>query len=213
MLGKLIVISGFSGAGKGTIVNYLMEHFSNYALSISATSRTKRPGEEEGTHYFFVSKDQFEDMIAGGELLEYAKYNDNYYGTPKSFVLEQLSKGKSVILEIEINGALQVKEKFNDAVLIFITTPSYDDLCNRLSARGTETAQQINNRLKIAVNEASGVEKYDYIIVNNEVEKSATLVNGIVCEDKATIDELISTRQNTIDIIRTIENNIKTNIK
>ena len=212
MLGKLIVISGFSGAGKGTIVNYLMEHFSNYALSISATSRTKRPGEEEGTHYFFVSKEKFEDMISKEELLEYAKYNDNYYGTPRNFVIEQLNKGKNVILEIEINGAVQIKKKFNEAVLIFITTQSYDILHNRLSTRGTETKEQINNRLKIAVNEASGVEKYDYIIINDEVERSAALINGIVCEDETIINELTSSRQSTIDTIRTIENTIKTKI-
>ena len=151
-------------------------------------------------------------MISKEELLEYAKYNDNYYGTPRNFVIEQLNKGKNVILEIEINGALQIKKKFNEAVLIFITTQSYDILHNRLSTRGTETKEQINNRLKIAVNEASGVEKYDYIIINDEVERSAALINGIVCEDETIINELTSSRQSTIDTIRTIENTIKTKI-
>lgn len=213
MLGKLIVISGFSGAGKGTIVKHLMEHFNNYALSISATSRNKRPGEQEGIHYFFVSKDKFEDMISHDELLEYAKYNENYYGTPKSFVAKQLSEGKNVILEIEINGALQVKKKFNDAILIFITAPSYESLVDRLRTRGTETIEQINNRLKIALNEASVLSEYSYIIINRDVERSATLIDGIVNDNSESIDIVSSTRTDVMDIIRSIENSIKTYVK
>ena len=165
--GILIVLSGFSGSGKGTIMKELMKKYSEqYALSISATTRSPRPGETDGVEYFFKTKEQFEKMIADDELIEYAKYVDNYYGTPKAYVEEQLAAGKDVILEIEIQGALKVKEKFPDTLLMFVTPPSAEELKNRLVGRGTEEMSVIESRLSRAVEEAQGIEAYDYLIVN-----------------------------------------------
>ena len=137
--GILIVVSGFSGSGKGTIMKELLKQYDNYALSISATTRNPRPGEEDGREYFFKTVEDFEKMIAKEELIEYARYVDNYYGTPRAYVEEQLEAGKDVILEIEIQGALKVKEKFPDTLLLFVTPPSAEELKSRLVGRGTET--------------------------------------------------------------------------
>ena len=159
--GILIVLSGFSGSGKGTIMKELMKKYSDqYALSISATTRSPRPGETDGVEYFFRTKEQFEKMIADDELIEYAKYVDNYYGTPKAYVEEQLAAGKDVILEIEIQGALKVKEKFPDTLLMFVTPPSAEELKNRLVGRGTEEmsatlAQRLSSGKKKALAGAS----------------------------------------------------------
>ena len=130
--GILIVVSGFSGSGKGTIMRELLKKYDNYALSVSATTRAPRPGEEEGREYFFKSTEEFEKMIAKDELIEYARYVDNYYGTPRVYVEEQLEAGKDVVLEIEIQGALKVKEKFPDTLLLFVTPPSAQELRSRL---------------------------------------------------------------------------------
>ena len=135
--GILIVVSGFSGAGKGTIMKELLEKYDNYALSVSATTRKPRPGEEEGKAYFFKTREEFEKMIAKDELIEYARYVENYYGTPRMYVEEQLKAGKDVILEIEIQGALKVKEKFPDTLLLFVTPPTAAELKRRLAGRGT----------------------------------------------------------------------------
>ena len=149
--GKLIVISGFSGAGKGTLMKELMrQHQERYALSVSATTRKPRVGEQDGVDYFFVTKERFEAMIEGGELVEYAQYVGNYYGTPKAYVEEQMAAGKNVILEIEIQGALKIKERFADAVLMFVTAPSARVLHDRLVGRGTETPEVIAARLSRA---------------------------------------------------------------
>ena len=137
--GCLVIISGFSGAGKGTVVKALMERFDCYALSISATTRQPRPGEENGREYFFKTKEEFEELIRQDALYEYAQYVSNYYGTPKAYVEEQLEAGKDVILEIEVQGALKVKEKNPDALLLFVTPPSAQELKRRLEGRGTET--------------------------------------------------------------------------
>ena len=168
--GILIVVSGFSGAGKGTIMKALLERYDNYALSISATTRNPRPGEEEGKAYFFKTTEEFEKMIAKDDLIEYAMYVGNYYGTPKAYVEEQLRAGKDVILEIEIQGALKVKEKFPDTLLLFVTPPSAAELEHRLRGRGTETEEVIKNRLKRAVEEAEYMDRYDYILVNDDLE-------------------------------------------
>ena len=141
--GILIVVSGFSGSGKGTIMKELLKQYDNYALSISATTRNPRPGEEDGREYFFKTVEDFEKMIAKEELIEYARYVDNYYGTPRAYVEEQLEAGKDVILEIEIQGALKVKEKFPDTLLLFVTPPSAEELKSRLVGRGTETMDVI----------------------------------------------------------------------
>lgn len=168
--GILIVVSGFSGAGKGTLMKRLLEEYDNYALSISATTRSPRPGEVHGREYFFKSTEEFEKMIAQDELIEYAKYVSNYYGTPKEYVMEQLDAGKDVILEIEIQGALKVKEKYPDTLLLFVTPPSAQVLKDRLVGRGTETMDVIESRMKRAVEESQGVEAYDYLIVNDDLE-------------------------------------------
>lgn len=149
--GILIVVSGFSGSGKGTIMKELLKQYDNYALSISATTRNPRPGEKDGREYFFKTVEDFEKMIAKEELIEYARYVDNYYGTPRAYVEEQLDAGKDVILEIEIQGALKVKEKFPDTLLLFVTPPSAEELKNRLVGRGTETMDVIEFRMKRAI--------------------------------------------------------------
>ena len=169
--GVLAVVSGFSGAGKGTLMKALLsEHADQYALSISATTRGPREGEVDGREYFFKTKDQFEQMIAEDALIEHACYVGNYYGTPKSYVMEQLEAGKNVILEIEIQGALKVKERFPDTLLLFVTPPSAGELERRLRGRGTETDEVIKSRLKRAVEEAEFMDRYDYILVNDELE-------------------------------------------
>lgn len=168
--GILAVVSGFSGAGKGTLMKELLSEYSDqYALSISATTRAPREGEVDGREYFFKTKEQFLQMIEADELIEHACYVDNYYGTPKSYVLEQLKAGKNVILEIEIQGALAVKEKFPETLLLFVTPPSAAELEHRLRGRGTETEEVIRNRLKRAVEEAKHMDCYDYILVNDDL--------------------------------------------
>ena len=168
--GILIVVSGFSGAGKGTIMKALLERYDNYALSISATTRNPRPGEEEGKAYFFKTTEEFEKMIAQDDLIEYAMYVGNYYGTPKAYVEEQLCAGKDVILEIEIQGALKVKEKFPNTLLLFVTPPSAEELRKRLEGRGTETQEVIDGRMKRAIEEAEYMDQYDYLVVNDELD-------------------------------------------
>ena len=180
--GILIVVSGFSGAGKGTIMKALLERYENYALSISATTRNPRPGEEEGKAYFFKTTEEFEKMIAKDDLIEYAMYVGNYYGTPKAYVEEQLRAGKDVILEIEIQGALKVKEKFPNTLLLFVTPPSAEELRKRLEGRGTETQEVIDGRMKRAIEEAEYMDQYDYLVVNDEldvcVEEMHHLIQG-----------------------------------
>ena len=180
--GILIVVSGFSGAGKGTIMKALLERYDNYALSISATTRNPRPGEEEGKAYFFKTTEEFEKMIAKDDLIEYAMYVGNYYGTPKAYVEEQLRAGKDVILEIEIQGAVKVKEKFPNTLLLFVTPPSAEELRKRLEGRGTETQEVIDGRMKRAIEEAEYMDQYDYLVVNDEldvcVEEMHHLIQG-----------------------------------
>jgi guanylate kinase len=178
--GILSVVSGFSGAGKGTIVEALRNRYENYALSVSVTTRDPRPGETEGKSYLFRSVQEFEQMIEEDALLEHAKYVDNYYGTPRSYVEQQLASGKDVILEIEIQGALQVKEKLPEALLIFVTPPSIEVLKERLIGRGTETAEVIEARLCRASEEAEGMENYDYLLVNDDLDTAVETLNRII---------------------------------
>jgi len=178
--GILVVVSGFSGAGKGTIMKNLTQKYDNYALSISATTRAPRPGEEEGKSYFFVSKDRFEEMIDRDELVEYAKYVDNYYGTPRKFVEDCLAEGKDVILEIEIQGALKIKKKFPDSLLIFMAPPSAEELRARLIGRNTEDEATVNKRLSRAIVEAEGVEAYDYILVNADIDTCTEKLHNLI---------------------------------
>ena len=184
--GKLVVISGFSGAGKGTLMKALMKEYGDsYALSVSATTRNPRPGEMDGVDYFFDTKDKFEQMIAEDALIEYAQYVGNYYGTPKEYVQQQLDLGKNVILEIEIQGALKIKEKFPDTVLMFVTAPNANELKNRLVGRGTETPEVIAARLSRACEESMGMEKYDYLVINDTIENGISLIDRLICDERS----------------------------
>ena len=178
--GILLVISGFAGTGKGTLVQELLKQYDNYALSVSATTRDPRPGEEDGVHYFFKTKEEFEQMIQEKKLIEYACYVGNYYGTPKEYVQEQLENGKDVILEIEIQGALKIKEQFPETLLLFMVPPSAQVLEDRLRGRGTETEEVVQKRLHRAVEEAEFIEKYDYLIVNDDLDTCVDEVHRII---------------------------------
>ena len=179
--GILIVVSGFSGSGKGTLMKELLSRYPDtYALSISATTRSPREGEEHGREYFFISKDEFEKMIAKEELIEYARYVENYYGTPREYVEQKLDEGKDVILEIEIQGALKVKKAFPDTLLLFVTPPSATELKERLVGRGTETMDVIKSRLDRACEEAEGMDSYDYLIVNDDLDTCVEEMHEIV---------------------------------
>ena len=178
--GKLVIISGFSGVGKGTLVKKILNDFEHYALSVSMTTRKPREGEEHGLNYYLVSNDEFEKMIGQDGFLEHAGYVDHYYGTPRDFVEEKLAEGTDVILEIEVQGAMQIKKKHPDAILIFVTTPDAEEMARRLLGRKTENAEQIINRLKRAVDEAEHMKNYDYIVVNDKLEDCAKEINSIV---------------------------------
>lgn len=181
--GVLLIISGPSGSGKGTIVERLVDDL-GYRVSISATTRNPRPNEENGVHYFFKTKEEFEKMIEAGELLEHACFCDNYYGTPKEYVERQLVEGNNIILEIEVQGALQVKKKYNDAVLIFTMPPTIAELRRRLVNRGTEDMETIDKRIKRAEEELEYLPQYDYIVINDTVEQAVRDVDCIVRAEK-----------------------------
>ena len=196
--GVLTVVSGFSGAGKGTVMKRLIQKYDDYALSISVTTRNPREGERDGIEYFFKTKEEVETMIENDEFLEYARYVDNYYGTPRFYVEEMLAKGKNVILEIEIQGAMQIKAKNPEAVLGFVTPPSFEELRNRLVGRGTETADVIESRLRRASEEAEGMPSYDYILVNDQVEDCVDRLHQIILSERARAqrnEEFINTIQ------------------
>lgn len=198
--GILTVVSGFSGSGKGTIMKQLLEeHPDTYALSISATTRAPRDGERHGKEYFFVSKEEFQRMIREDELIEYAQYVNNYYGTPKDYVQRQLGQGKDVILEIEIQGALKVKEAYPDTLLLFVSPPNAEELKNRLVDRGTEEESVIDMRLSRAWQEAQGVEKYDYFVINDDLTECVQQVHSIIQNEHAHVVR----NQALIETIRT----------
>ena len=169
--GVLVVVSGFSGAGKGTLMKRLMEEYDNYALSISVTTRDPRPGEEDGVSYFFRTEEEFDRMVEEDAFLEYARYVKHSYGTPKAYVEEQLDAGKDVLLEIEIQGALQVKEKRPDTLLVFITPPTAEELERRLRGRGNGNRRSHQKgRMERAKEEAQGMDQYDYVLINDDLE-------------------------------------------
>lgn len=177
--GKFIVISGPSGVGKGTICDKLIKELDAW-YSVSMTTRDMREGEVDGINYYFISKEEFKKRIDEGKLLEYNIYNGNYYGTPKDKVLEKLEEGKNVFLEIEVNGARNIKKIFSDALLIYIAPPSMEELRKRLINRGTEDIDTINNRLKIAENELKQINFYDYVVVNDDLDKAINEVRNII---------------------------------
>ncbi len=182
--GRLVVLSGFAGTGKGTVVKKLISKYPDqYALSVSATTRDPRPGEADGIDYFFKTTEEFETMIGRGDLLEYACYVNHYYGTPKSYVEEQMACGKSVLLEIEIQGGLQVREIFPDTLLLFLIPPTAKELVSRLKGRGTESDSEIRARLARAVEEADASEAYDYLIINDELDACVDTTHQIIQND------------------------------
>ncbi len=178
--GQLIIISGFSGSGKSTITKQLLEKYSNYALSVSATTRSPREGEKEGIDYFFKTEEEFLRMVNEDAFLEYAYYVDHAYGTPMAYVDEQLESGKDVILEIEIQGALKVKDRRPDTILIFITPPDAEELARRLTSRGTDSEDVIRSRLRQAIEESAGMDRYDYIVVNDDLEACVTKLHTLI---------------------------------
>ena len=201
--GILVVVSGFSGSGKGTLMKKLVSEYDNYALSVSATTRTPRTGEQEGREYFFKSRQEFEKLIENDELIEYASFCNNYYGTPRDYVLEQRKNGKDVILEIEVQGALKVKEKYPDAMLIFITPPNADILKDRLVNRGTACADAIKARLQQAVWEAGCMDKYDYVLINDDLDRAVKELNEIIVKRGAL-------KTNNTEFIEKIKDDLKT---
>jgi guanylate kinase len=199
--GILAIISGFSGAGKGTVVNKLLEK-DNYAVSISATTREPRQGEVDGKNYFFKSRDEFENMIENNQLIEYAEYVGNYYGTPRDYVFKKLEEGYDVILEIEMQGALKVKEKFPETALIFITPPSADELKKRLVGRGTETIEQIDKRMSRAVDECDYMNKYDYIVLNDDLDECVDEIHRL-------LQSIHNAKENQSELIEKITEELK----
>ena len=199
--GILAIISGFSGAGKGTVVNKLLEK-DNYAVSISATTREPRQGEVDGKNYFFKSRDEFENMIENNQLIEYAEYVGNYYGTPRDYVFKKLEEGYDVILEIEMQGALKVKEKFPETALIFITPPSADELKKRLVGRGTETIEQIDKRMSRAVDDCDYMNKYDYIVVNDDLDECVDEIHRL-------LQSIHNAKENQSELIEKITEELK----
>lgn len=193
--GLLIVISGPSGAGKGTICKKLVEKHENINLSVSATTRKPREGEIEGVSYYYKSKSEFENMIDNDEFLEFAKIYENYYGTPKKTIFDEINKGNDVILEIEMQGAMQIKKSYPEAVFVFILPPSLSELKSRIVGRGTETNVQIEMRFNSAYNEIKLVGEYDYFVFNNVVEKSVEDIENIIMSEKMKVirykDEII----------------------
>ncbi len=189
--GKLIVISGFSGAGKGTVVKGLVEKY-GYSLSVSATTRQPRPGEVDGREYYFKSVADFKNLIDYNGFIEWAQYVDNYYGTPRKFVEDEIDAGRDVILEIEVQGAMNVKSQYPDAVLIFITTPDRNTLEARLRGRGSEDDATIAKRLKRAAEEAESIDSYEYIVVNDDINTCIDTVNSVILSRKCAKENNLS---------------------
>ncbi len=184
MDGILIVMSGFSGAGKGTLLKRLLADYEDFAFSVSMTTRAPRVGEVDGKDYFFVTKEKFEETIAADGLYEHATYCNNYYGTPRAYVDEQLKKGKSVILDIEVQGAKQIKEKFPDTLMVFVTPPSIETLRSRLEGRGTETKEVIDTRINRAKEEVKWIDNYEYVVINDDLDTAVREMHDIIMAQK-----------------------------
>ena len=180
MAGKIVVISGFSGAGKGTVIRRLMQENDGYALSVSMTTRQPRKGETDGVQYHFVTNEAFEDLIGKDGFLEHAGYVDNYYGTPRAFVEENLAAGRDVLLEIEVQGAMQIREKFPDAIMVFVAPPSAEELKKRLFGRDTESAEKAMKRLRRAAVEVESIPEYPYLVMNTDVDACAQSLHSII---------------------------------
>ena len=216
--GNLIVISGPSGAGKGTIIQEVLKKNSNVWLSISMTSREPRSNDIPGKTYYFVTKSEFEERIKKGIFLEYALYNGNYYGTPRDKISDMLNSGKDVILEIEIQGALKVKEMVPDAIFIFILPPSMDELRKRLVKRGTDSIEKIMNRFQTAYQEINEITKYNYVVINDEVENAVLKVQAIMLSERSRVDRIEDIYLNNMEeelhellVDKNLENNEREN--
>jgi len=186
--GLLIVVSGPSGAGKGTICKAILEQHPEIQLSVSVTTRPPREGEVDGVNYFFKSEEEFLSMVEDGEFLEYAKVFDAYYGTPKKYVKDKLLAGQDVILEIDIQGALKVKEKFEEGVFIFIVPPSMEELKRRIVSRGTESQEAIVKRFQRAYQELNFISRYNYVVVNDTIEEATKKIEAIIIAEKCRVD-------------------------
>lgn len=200
--GILVVVSGFSGVGKGTLMRCLTERYGYYALSISATTRAPREGEEDGREYFFKTKEEFERLIEEDRLIEYACYCGNYYGTPRDYVEDQMEQGRDVILEIELQGALKIKEKYPDALLLFVMPPDAQTLMERLRGRGTESEEIIRTRLERAVEESADVDQYDYMIVNDELDQCVEELHHLIDSQHCRISR-------NMDFVRQIQKEVR----
>jgi guanylate kinase len=189
--GLLIVLSGPSGVGKGTVCTALRSSNSEIVYSVSATTRQPRDGEVEGINYFYKSHNQFREMIAHDELLEWAEYVGNYYGTPRSFVNETIHSGNDIILEIEVQGALQVKERFPQGVFIFLLPPSLEELKSRITNRGTESEETIRDRMDVAIEELKLLEHYDYAVVNDKISSACSNIQAIITAEHSKRDRML----------------------
>lgn len=203
MKGLLIVMSGFSGAGKGTLMKRLLSDYDDYCFSVSMTTRAPREGEVDGKDYFFVDRDTFEKTIKENGLVEYAEYCGNYYGTPKAYVDKQLKAGKCVILDIEVQGAKQIKKKFPDTLMVFVTPPSIEVLLKRLRARGTETEEVIMQRIKRAKEEAKSIDAYEFLVINDDLDTAVEDMHKMVMSAR------FATSRNT-GFIEEIKNELST---
>lgn len=200
--GLLIVVSGPSGAGKDSVCNLVKEKNNNMWISISCTSREKRKGEEDGINYFYLTKEEFENKIKNNDFLEYAIYNNNYYGTPLYKIEENLNKGIDVVLVIEVQGALKVKKIYPDAIFIFILPPSMEELKNRLIKRGTESTEKILERFKTAYKEINEISKYNYVIVNNILDEAVSKMQSIIVAERCRVDRIEETNlSNTEELL------------
>lgn len=189
--GLLIVISGPSGVGKGTVCTLLRKKMPQLVYSVSVTTRAPRQGEQDGVNYFFTTVSEFEKMIQEGKLIEWAQYVGNYYGTPREFVEQTLEEGKDVLLEIDVQGALQVKKVFPEAIFIFLLPPTMDDLRKRIEGRGTESPKVLDQRLQAATKEYEFLDRYDYVVINDEIEQACHRIQSIILAEHSRAERII----------------------